>query len=126
MYECLRKVTPQLMLGDVELLRVQRRGPARGTVALEPPGGKDVVALLGVGERHPEPAEQEGALRLAQRTLVGAVAVAVSVLGELELDRLQGGEGAGIRLAIAPRMAGSSSAASTRASLGERCQRPDG
>ncbi len=83
MYESLREVASQLALRDVELLRVEGRGPARGTAALEPAGSGDVVALLGVGECHPEPAEQEGAFGRAERTLVGAVAVAVAVLREL-------------------------------------------
>ena len=82
-HESLWEVASQLVLRDVELLRVQRRRPAGGTGALEPAGGKDVVALLGVGERHPEAAQQKRAFRRAERTLVGPIAVAVSVLREL-------------------------------------------
>ena len=72
-------------------------GPAGGAVALEPAGGVDVVALLGMGQGHPESAQQERSFGLSQRPLVGPVAVAVSILRELGLDRLQGREGARVR-----------------------------
>ena len=80
MDERLREVAAQLALVDVELLGEQARWTAGGAVALKPARRADVIALLGVGQRHQEAAEQERALGLAQRPLVGSEAVAVAVL----------------------------------------------
>jgi putative transposase len=65
------------------LNRQLRKAIKTSTVALKPARRGEVVALLGVGERYPEAAEQECAFGFAERPLVGAVAVAVAVLGEL-------------------------------------------
>ena len=97
---------------------------------------RDVIALLAVGERHQEPAQQERALGLPERTLVGPEAVAVAVLGELRLDRLQRGDRTGVsrrdraadrRRAAAPHLGAGrwASAASARVSAARvwRCPR---
>jgi hypothetical protein len=42
------------------------RRPARGSIALEPACCRHVVSLLREGERGDEPAQDEGALRVAE------------------------------------------------------------
>src|SRR5579884_2232005 len=68
-HERLRQVAAELALGDVELLRKQPRRAAGGAVALEPACGRDGVAAPAEGQRHDEAAQQERALRLAERAL---------------------------------------------------------
>jgi hypothetical protein len=94
--EGLGQVAAELALGNVEFFGEQAGWSAGGAVAFQPACGGDCVASLVVGERHEESAEEEGALGLAERSLVGLVAVAVAVVGELGVDRLQGGERAGV------------------------------
>src|SRR5438876_1140594 len=67
MDEGLREVAAQLALVDVELLGEKRRRAARGPVAFEVGDGGHVPSQLVGGQRHPEPAEQEGAFRLPER-----------------------------------------------------------
>src|SRR5262249_11486298 len=61
-----------------------------GPAALEPARGRDGVTLLRIGEREQEAAEQERALGLAERALVGPEAIRIPVLCQLArvcLDR---------------------------------------
>src|SRR3954468_2406433 len=60
--ERLRHVAARLPLGDVVFLGEQAGRAARGPVALEPAGRFNLPALLMQGQRHGEPAQQEGAL----------------------------------------------------------------
>ena len=87
-YEGLRQVASQLTLCDVVLLGEEAWWAAGGAVALEPARGLDVAALLAVGERHDEAAEQESAFCLAEWPFVGPVAVCVALLCEFVLERL--------------------------------------
>ena len=127
MDEGLGEVAAQLALGDVEFFGEQAGWAAGGAVAFKPAGGGDVLALLVVGEGHPETAEQEGAFGLAERSFVGLVAVAVAVVGEL-------GRSMACRVAVRARVGGGDRAAegrqeqgaSRRGSWGARCQRSGG
>src|SRR5438309_2107761 len=87
MDERLRQVPAQLALLDVQLLGEEPRRPAGRAAAVEPAARLDEIALLQVGERDHEPAEQERALRLAERALVRLEAVGEAVLRQL-LDEL--------------------------------------
>src|SRR5579875_528545 len=58
-HEGLRQVAAQLPLGGV-VFPAERPGRAAcGAIALEPPQGPRLAALLVLGERHHEPAQQE-------------------------------------------------------------------
>lgn len=96
MDEGLGQISTQLTLADVELLREQAWGAARGAGALEPSRRGDVVALLGLGQGHDEAAQQERAFRFAQGAFVGPVAIRVAVHRQFTSVRVQRGEGARI------------------------------
>jgi hypothetical protein len=85
--EGLGQVPAHLPLRHVELLREEAGRPAGRAIAFKPPRGLERSALLFERERHPETAEDERALGLAESALIGAIPVAVQVVGELELDR---------------------------------------
>ena len=94
--ERLREVAAELSLQHVELFRQQARRSARGAVPFEPARRTDSVSLLRVREREEKTAEEERALRFAERSRVRPVAVGEPVFGQLVLDCAQRCEGAGI------------------------------
>lgn len=79
MHEGLREVSAQLALEDVVLLGVQTGRAASGPVTLEPTCSRHVVALLGVGQREDETAQQERTLCRPERLAVDAIAIGVVV-----------------------------------------------
>ena len=112
---------------DVVLLGEQAGRAAGGPVALEPAGGLDVPALLVQGQRHDEPAQQEGALGRAERALVGR--------NRYMYPSSPSSVWAASRVASAARIArpasrragrGQQQRGVDRGSSGARCQRPDG
>jgi hypothetical protein len=94
--EGLGQVAAQLTLSHVKFLRHQTGGTTRRAVALEPAGRSQVVTLLAPGQRQEESAQQKGSLGFTEGTLVRLEAVAVPVVGQLRLHRVQGGDGARI------------------------------
>jgi MFS family permease len=87
-HERLGQVAAQLPLVHVELLGVQRGGPAGAPVALEPVRRGHRMAARVLDKRHPEPAQQERPLRLVQRPRVVPEPVHVPVGGQLPLHRV--------------------------------------
>ena len=91
-HERLGEVAAQLALADVELFGEQAGRSACGAVSFKPARGCSVIALLRPGHGHPETADQEGALGVAEWPFVWSVAVDVAVLGQLVIDRVECGD----------------------------------
>lgn len=70
MDEGLREVAAKLALAHIELLAEQAGRSAGRAAAFEPSSGGEAVALLGTGQGHPEPAEQERPFGLAEWSFV--------------------------------------------------------
>ena len=102
-------------------------GPLAARVRSNQRAAARVFALLVQGEGGEESAEQEGSFGVGERAVVVAEAVGVAVVGEVVAGRRAGWRWcAGRRRGMAPRSPGSSRAASTAGSSGERCQCPSG
>ena len=94
--ERLGQVSPELALGDVELLGQQPRRAARAAIALEERPRRQVVPLLVERQGQQESTQEERPFGFAERAGVVREAVDVVVVHQLGDHGVDGGDGAGV------------------------------
>ncbi len=82
MNERLRKVSAQLSLTHIEFLGHEPRRATSTSIALVERSRLEKIALLVLGERKEESAQQESSLGLAERPSIGAKAIDILLLDQ--------------------------------------------